>query len=323
APPRAALTPRPEPTGERFAGAVALLVLLLAALVFSGLGTAPLERAEIYFLDAARGMIESGDWLGPRYPARPVFDKPPPTYRPLALAQLWLGTTPEASRVVPAASALLVLLATIWLGTLLFDRRTALAGGVVLATTVAFVTFGHVAMSDMLLALWSTLSVALAARALLPAAPAWAVPALGACLGLGFLTQPPIVLLLPGTAIALRVAGRRRTLPRVGIVLSVLAVLAFAVLGLAWFALVLRRLGPEPLEYFFLRENLQRFAGEAYDVGRPFWFYVPAYFAEGVPWSLFLPLAIVRGRAEDGRGASVQLLAAWIRLALVPLSLSP
>jgi 4-amino-4-deoxy-L-arabinose transferase-like glycosyltransferase len=290
--------------------------------VFAGLGDAPLERAEIYFLDAARGMIESGDWLVPRYRGEPFFDKPALTYWLMALAQLWLGTSPGAARVVAAASALLVLLATVWLGTLLFDRRTALAAGVVLSTTVAFVTFGHVAMSDMLLAFWSTLAVALAARALLAPAPVWAVPALGAALGLGFLTKGPVALLLPGIAIALLVVDHRRDLPSIGALPSLLAVLSFAILGLGWFALVYARLGPEPLAYFFLRENLERFAGEAYDVGRPFWFYVPAYFAEGVPWSLVLPLAILRGRGEDARAASVRLLAAWVLLALVPLSLS-
>ncbi len=324
APPRRALTPRSELTGERFAAALVAVVLLLAALVFTGLGDAPLERAEIYFLDAARAMTESGDWLVPRYRGEPFFDKPALTYWLMALAQLWLGTTPAAARVVAAASSVLVLLATVWLGTLLFDRRTALAGGVVLSTTVAFVTFGHVAMSDMLLAFWSTLSVALAARALIAPAPAWVVPALGAALGLGFLTKGPIALLIPGIAIALLVAHRRRELPRIGVVPALLAVVFFAIFGLGWFALVYARLGREPLVYFFLRENLERFAGEAYDVGRPFWFYVPAYFAEGVPWSLFLPLAVVRGRADadDARRARMRLLTAWIVLALVPLSLS-
>ncbi len=296
--------------------------MVLAALVFPSLGSAPLERAEIYFLDASRAMVESGDWLVPRYRGETFFDKPALAYWSMALAQLWLGTTPGAARAVPATAALLVLLATIWLGTLLFDRRTALAGGLVLATTLAFVTFGHVAMSDMLLALWTTLAVALAVRALRPPARFWVLPALGAVLGLGFQTKGPIAVLLAGTAIVLAAFSRRRDLPRVAVVPLLLAVLVFVVLGLGWFALVYRRLGPAPLEYFFLRENLQRFAGEAYDVGRPFWFYVPTYFAEGVPWSLFLPLAALRLRRDEAGREGTWLLAAWTLLALVPLSLS-
>ena len=63
--------------------------------------------------------------------------------------------------VVVLASIGLVL-ATAWLGTLLFDRRSALAGGLVLATTLAFLSFARMAMSDVPLALWTTLAVALA-----------------------------------------------------------------------------------------------------------------------------------------------------------------
>jgi 4-amino-4-deoxy-L-arabinose transferase-like glycosyltransferase len=42
-------------------------VLAAAALVLLvSLGSAPLERAEIYFVDVARAMVESGDYLVPR-----------------------------------------------------------------------------------------------------------------------------------------------------------------------------------------------------------------------------------------------------------------
>ena len=42
-----------------------LLLGLATAAYFIGLGDAPIERAEIYFLDAARGMVERSDWLVP------------------------------------------------------------------------------------------------------------------------------------------------------------------------------------------------------------------------------------------------------------------
>lgn len=297
-------------------------MLGLSALLFPSLDTAPLERAEIYFLDASRGMVESGDWLVPRYRGEDFFDKPALAYWLMAVSQLWAGPTPGAARAVAAGAAVLVLLATIALGVLLFDRRTALWSGLVLASTYAFVTFGHVAMSDMLLALWSTLAVALGVRAFRPPVPASVVPALGAVLGLGFLSKGPIALLLPGLALlALWWPRRKERLPVTAAGLLGAGVL-FTVLGFGWFYFVWRRLGTGPLEYFFLRENLQRFAGEAYDVGRPFWFYLPTYFAEGVPWSLFLPLALWRGREDTEGRASRRLLLAWILLALVPLSLS-
>jgi hypothetical protein len=94
--------------------------------------------------------------------------------------------------------------------------------------------------------------------------------------------------------------------------------LVLAGVGGAWYAAIYLRLGPEPLAYFFLKENLERFAGEAYDVGRPFWYYPPAYLLTGLPWSLLFLPAVLRARRDDAS----RLLAAWVLVALVPLSLS-
>jgi len=296
----------------------------LLAPLLPHLGAAPLERAEIYFLDAARAMVESGDWVIPRYEGRPFFDKPILSYWLMAGAMDRLGPSAGAARLVPVAASIGVVLATAWLGTLLFDRRSALAGGLVLATTLAFLSFGRVAMSDMLLALWTTLAVALAVLAYRPGAPAWTVPWLGAAAGLGFATKGPVALLVPGLAVLLLMwENRRRPVPG-GTLPLALGAFAFALLGLGWFALVYRRLGPGPLVAFFFRENLDRFAGEAYDVGRPFWFYPPAYLAEGLPWSPLVPIALSRLlRSREGEEAHrTRFLALWAALVLVLLSVS-
>src|SRR5688572_3030423 len=106
-------------------------------------------------------MVESGDWLVPRYRGEPFFDKPPLAYWLMAAAFRAFGFTLGAARLVPVAAALLLLAATAWLGRRLFDGRTGAAASAVLASTLLFLSFGRVAMSDMLLALWTTLAVAL------------------------------------------------------------------------------------------------------------------------------------------------------------------
>jgi len=274
-------------------------------------------------MDGARSMVERGDWLVPYYQGRPFFDKPILTYGLMAASFGAFGFDPGAARLVPALAALGVLAATAWLGLLLFDRRTALGGALVLATTLAFAVFGRVAMSDMLLALWSTLAVALAVRALRGPAP-FAVTGLLAVLGLGFQTKGPVAILFPAVAIlALAWPARDRVRAALRPWAVALGLVAFALLGLGWFAAVYRRLGAGPLEYFFLRENLERFAGETYDTGRPPWYYLGTYLAEGLPWSLFLPLAVRRGLRANTEGRRVVLsLLLFVAVMLVPLSLS-
>lgn len=302
-----------------------LLLLLVgcALLLFPALGAAPLERAEIYFLDGARSMVERGDYLVPYYRGEPFFDKPPLAYWLMAAAFRLLGFTPEAARLVPALATLCVIGATVWLGSLLFDRRTALWAACVLASTLAFVGFGRIAMSDMLLALWTTLAVGLAVRASSLPGASWAVPALGAVLGLGFLTKGPVAVLLPGLGVLALGWQRRKQRWPVSPSSLALAALLFALLGLGWFALVFWRLGPGPLEYFFLRENVQRFAAATYDAGQPPWFYLATYLAEGLPWSLFFPLAVWRvWRTPRDRAGAGGFLLLWLSLMAVPLSLS-
>jgi 4-amino-4-deoxy-L-arabinose transferase-like glycosyltransferase len=293
-------------------------VLLLPAL-----GAAPLERAEVYFVDAARAMVESGDYLVPRYRGQPFFDKPPLAYWLMAAAFRGLGFTAAAARMVPAAAALGALAATLWLGRLLVGRRGALLGALVLATTGAFMAFGRLAMSDMLLTLWTTLALALAVKAF-EARRAWPwVPLLGAALGLGFLTKGPVAVLLPGLGIlGLWWPRRRERLPlTLGTALAGAA--AFLVLGLGWFAAIGAREGAEPLRWFFLRENLQRFAAATYDADRAPWYYLATYLAEGLPWSLLLPIAAwSQARAESATRRGVSLLLLWALLMAVPLSLS-
>ncbi len=288
------------------------------------LGLGPLARAEIYFLDAARGMVESGDWIVPRYEGKPFFDKPILSYWLMAVAMNAFGTTPAAARLVPVLAALGLVLVTAWLGTLLFDRRSALAGALVLATTLAFLSFARVAMSDMLLALLSTLAVSLAVFAYRPGAPGFVVPLLGAVAGLGFATKGPIAVLIPGIAVLLLLwENRRRSVP--GGVLGIAAgTLGFAVIGFGWFVLVYQQARRGAARLLLLRENLQRFAADTYDIGRPVWFYVPAYLAEGLPWSAFLPIALARLlRSADPQTSRVaRFLALWPLLVLVPLSLS-
>jgi 4-amino-4-deoxy-L-arabinose transferase-like glycosyltransferase len=230
---------------------------------------------------------------------------------------------------------LLGLLATVWLGALLVGRRAALAGGLALATTGAFMSFGRLAMSDMLLTACSTLAVALAvAIAGAPAAIQARPPerarrrsgvlaaALGVVLGLGFLTKGPIALLLPGLGI-LPLFWRERRRLRLPASSTLLAAALFGVFGLAWFAAVYVQLGAAPLQHFFLRENLQRFGGETYDAGRPPWYYAGTYLAEGLPWSLFLPAALIRLRRRDEEGvAGGRFLASWLGLMALSLSLS-
>jgi 4-amino-4-deoxy-L-arabinose transferase-like glycosyltransferase len=302
---------------------LATLVALTAVQLLVGLDAVPIMRAEIYFMDGARAMVERSDYLVPYFQGEPFFDKPPLTYWLIALAFRVAGFTPEVARWVSAGAAVATVLTTVWLGSLLLNRQAALVGGYILGTTFAFTSFGRLAMSDMLLALFSTLSMGLAVRALRGEHSYGWLAALGGVLGLGFLTKGPIALLLPGLGVLLVAWRQRRQLPQLAGGIAV-GVVAFAVCGLSWFVSIGLRLGWEPLEYFFLSENLQRFASAKYHAGQPIWYYGPTYLAEAAPWSLFLPVALWSfwRKSRQTVDPGVALLLGWFGLMVVPLTLS-
>ena len=164
----------------------ALLAAAFLLLVLPRLGLAPIERAEIYFLDAARTMAESGDWLVPRYQGQAFFDKPALSYWLMAGAFRVFGFSLGPARAVSALAAAGCLALTMTLGTLLFSRRAGLVAAAVLATTIGFLSFARLAMSDMLLCLF-VLAAATCGAAWLsrPQSRWWLSPAVGASLGLG------------------------------------------------------------------------------------------------------------------------------------------
>ncbi len=311
----------------RFGSALALLLLGVLALVLPNLGAAPLERAEIYFLDAARAMVETGDWLVPRYQGEAFFDKPPLAYWLMAAGFLGLGPDPGVARLVPALAALGAVLATAWLGVLLFDRRTALAGAVVLSTTLAFLIFARVAMSDMPLTLLTTLSVALAVRAYRSDPPGWTGPALGAVLGLGFATKGPIALLVPGLALVpLFFANRRRPLP-FGWGALVAGIAAFVVLGLRLVRPRLRAARGGPPRVLLPHGEPGALRGRGLRRGAPGLVLSPRLRGRGpAVVSVSSPGALAASPEETGETSRVDagalFLALGVALVLIPLVLS-
>ncbi len=307
-----------------------LLLALSAAAFFTGLSDAPIERAEIYFLDVARAMVERSDWLVPHYRGEPFYDKPPLTYWLMALSFQSLGPSLFSGRLVAALLALATLGATFFAAKRLigpFGSPRSLADGEaaaffatsILAASYAFVSFARLTMSDMLLTLLTLLAGGAYLRSETESNPRWLLVC-GTLLGLGFLTKGPIAWVYFGALlVAFSVVERR--LPKIFTPAGLLGTIAALAIGLGWFFFVYLREGIEPLKWFFLRENLQRFAAPTYDTSEPFWYYVPIYLVEGLPWSvLALPAAVFAFRAASPR--ILRILFLWSMLMLVPLSLS-
>jgi 4-amino-4-deoxy-L-arabinose transferase len=211
------------------------------------------ETTDARYLEAAREMWASGDWLVPRLAGLPHLDKPPLAYWSGAAGFAALGTTPFAGRILQqlavAATAVLVYR---------FGRQRIGARGAAAAAGV-FLTSSLVFGASRALAtdLFQLLFLTAALCALYDGAvqrSAGATAAGLACLGLSMWAKGPIALFVALAVVLPFLALARLRLPASGVALGAVLFLA---LGLPWYALLVAR-DPSLADYFVDRQLLSR-----------------------------------------------------------------
>jgi 4-amino-4-deoxy-L-arabinose transferase-like glycosyltransferase len=318
-----------------------VLLLTVSCLTFLvGLGRAAIgDSDEAFYAEAAREMVQSGDWLTPRYNYEDRFQKPILYYWLAAAAFSVAGPSEAAARFPAAASGVaLVLLAWIW-GRRWYDERTGTLAGLVTATSFGYFSMARQALPDLPLAALMTLaafSAFEAARLPTDAPPnaartrLWWLLTAGAASGLAMLMKGPVGVALPALAVlaASRLGwlGPRRWIPVRPSHLGAAAAL-FLAIAAPWFLAMVFEHGVSYLHRFFVAENVERFATDRYNEPRSLFFYVPIVLGGLAPWSPFLLLWIPSWiRAFRTRvvtlGPLDRALALWAAVPFVFYSLS-
>lgn len=306
-----------------------LPLLVLSAFTFLvGLDApAVTDSDEAFYAEAAREMVESGDWLTPAYNYEPRFQKPVLYYWLTAATYLVTGPGGGAARLWAALAGVALVFVTAGLARRWYDDDTALLAGGITATSFGYVALGRMALPDLPLALFVTATIAcllIAVGDRVPRPRPWLIAAALAA-ALGFLTKGPLAVILPAIVVVPIVAIERRR-SRIAFGDLVAAAVVFVVVAAPWYLAMWWRHGTPYLESFFIGDNLERFATDRFNEPRPFWYYVPVVFGGIAPWSPFALLGIgAIGRVLLFRGATGSLetrLAIWIAAPLVLLSLS-
>ncbi|MCY4658997.1 MAG: glycosyltransferase family 39 protein [Acidobacteria bacterium] len=310
----------------------AAVIAGVCALTFlAGLGCpAVTDSDEAFYAQAAREMVDRGDWLTPYYNGEVRFEKPVLYYWLAAAAYAATGVSPAAARL-PSALAGIGLALLAWAcARRWYDDRTALLAGVVTATSFGYVAMARHALPDLPLAFFVTLATWGAVVGLRveprgvgehPAADRWLIAA-GAGAAAAFLIKGPVGIVLPAVVVVPVAAwtwlrGRRPVATR-GALLAAVAV--FVVLAAPWYAAMAVEHGPAYVERFFVGENLDRFATARYNDPRPLWYYLPVVAGGLLPWTPFTVLwlpALARAWRERRSGGADLRLALW---ALAPLA---
>jgi 4-amino-4-deoxy-L-arabinose transferase-like glycosyltransferase len=305
-----------------------LLVLLAAAAVVYLWGNARVglwDRDEPRYAEASQQMLQSGDWVVPRFLDELRARKPPLIYWCQASAMAVLGQTAFAARL-PSVIAMLLTLAIVAETVRLVAGKThALWTVFILASSLWVICLAKIALTDSVMLLWTAIAEICLYRIWNDVSRSgsgwieWIV--LAVATGLGVLTKGPIILVLIGTALALAAFELidRRRLPRLSLrtVLQVVVAIAIvALIGGSWLYLVDRR-APG-----FLRLMLAEALGHV-ETGREGHGGWPGeqfamIWATYMPWSLLLPMAMVIGwkrRAEPAtRYALAAVIGPWLMM---------
>jgi 4-amino-4-deoxy-L-arabinose transferase-like glycosyltransferase len=322
----------PLPEFLRRHAALALLALgLVLGLAFQG-SRGLWEPDEGRYTNVALQMLHSGDWISLRRNQEALhFTKPPVTYWAIAASVATFGRTEWAVRLPIGLAFALTGWLVFLLGKRFVPEKPWLPALVYLASPVPFLAANTV-NTDGMLALTETLAVLCYAQYRFGGGnPRW-LDAMWAGFGLAFLTKGPPSL-LPLLAILVfegvsRYGGAMRadaadTLERgspARVLLRPLGWLAFAVIGLGWYLVVIRR-HPGLLDYFLGHEVYARIATDKLrrfpEWYGPFVVYLPTLVLGTLPW-IAMALARLRGTRTGWREAPAPLRFLWLWFA-VPL----
>jgi 4-amino-4-deoxy-L-arabinose transferase-like glycosyltransferase len=294
---------------------------LSGSLFFFRLGTPGLFDAdEPAYAQAAREMLETGDWITPHFNGQPRFDKPILFYWLITLSYRLFGVTEFAVRFWSALAGVVLVLLIAWTARRRFGPPADLWAGLALTTNLLTALLARAAVTDMLLTLFVTVAILAGLEALEGSRRAgwWARLGWGA-MAFAVLVKGPVGLLVPGLGLGgslLFMPERRRRLTRLvpwdGPVL-------FAALTLPWYGLVLAANGWGFVEGFLIKHHITRYTGIVSSHAGPIWYYFPVLLLGFFPWSGFLPAALWRvgtmahrGKAADSGERLLMASAFWL-----------
>lgn len=236
------------------------------------------------YAEASREMLESGDWVVPRFAYIERVNKPPMVYWVTATLFKIFGLQEWGARLGPTLAGLGGALIVFLLGRTMFGTSAGVASAIVAMTAMWFVALARSLVTDMMLSTFIALT--LLGFWWAHQSGQWKHYLLFFVGGaLATLTKGPVGFLLPaGVAVLYLTLTRQWRCVAWGKFL--IGCLLYLALAAPWFIAVQMRY-PKFLHYFLVGENLARYGGK-YHGEYPIYFYVIVILVGAFPWTPYL-----------------------------------
>lgn len=268
---------------------VALLLALSLLLFFLGLGSLGLtDRDEGSNAEAAREMVETGDWVSPTLNYQPRFAKPVFIYWLMSGAYALFGVSEFTARLPSALFGVALIALQYLFLSRLRGPAVGLLGALMLLLNFEIVAIGRMALTDSALIFFTTLSLYgfwLALHG--EGRERHYIWLLYVGMALGTLTKGPVGIAVPLLALVpyLTLTGRWGQFWRTGFPLAGLLVLLL--LAVPWYAAMLAIHGAQ-YTASAQADTVGRFLNVLGGHGGTLFFYVPVLLIGFFPWSGFL-----------------------------------
>ena len=299
--------------------------VVVALPYFINLGASSLwDSNESFYAETPREMLQTGDFLAPRFNSQPRVKKPPLTYWQIASSYRLFGIR-EFSVRLPGALAAAGLMVFVYLtGRLLFSPRAALIALVLTGTTTQVFLLARKLPIDILFLFFLAGTGYFVIRGIARnSTRSWLLAY--AFSALGFLTKGPIAVFIPfGTIAAWAAWSRSLSFREMRLIPGALV---FSIVALPWHVLVYLDSGWEYIAPFLLRENLGRFFTAGMGPSRGPFYYAGVYLAEFFPWSILSVAALahlwrIRDSVHPRRSLAWGFPLIWSLLVLTFFTLS-
>ncbi len=252
----------------------------------------------------------------------------PPLYNWVAACfSFMFGGVTDISIKLPAVlCGFGVVVVTFLLGGMLFTRKVGLFAGLVLILNVHFIKLACTARTDMMLCLFVSLALYFFLLAYYGNGKASVYNILAfVAMGLGSITKGPIGLLIPALVILVFLFSKKDMKALASMKIGS-GLLIWLLMMLAWFIPALIEGGREFFDIVVYDEAINRFfaLGTRTSKVQPFYYLVTHFLAKFLPWSLFVPSAIVRHFKSGNETEKSRLLfpLVWFFTVLIFFSLS-